>query len=479
MPSAPPDHPLRLLVVIACYGDKNLPLLRKVIAAYQSLPTQTRIVVTSNNPKDLGPTVEVVVGLPTKDPWSLPFAHKRILAENVANYDLFIYSEDDMLVTWRNIEAFLSLSAKLPPDEIAGFLRYETNDSGERSFPDFQSAYHWRPASVCQRGDQLVAEFSNEHSAFYLLSQAQLRRAIDSGGFLRPPCVGRYDMACTAATDPYLTCGFKKVVCLSSIEDFLVHHLSNRYFGIVGIPAEEFHRQVQTLVDTRSDPVTAETLCNIESGMPCISWSHDLYASPAPALLALLPADARTVLTIPCGLGKLETKLKEEGRQVTGLAHNVITASRAREQGVEIISGPVTRALSNLQGRTFDCIILSNILHLLPDPWSLLETVASLVRTGGRIICLSPNFSAPQVELRRLLRRRSYHRLSSYEQSGINRVSSHALSRFLHKRGFALQAPTFLYSKPRNQVETARTLRERVMAQDWLVAARKTSPAAR
>src|SRR5271154_2180398 len=113
---------MKILVTIANYGTKNDQYLARLLAEYKSMDHDVQVVVTRNEPKDLGPDVEVMVGLPTRDPWSLPFAHQPVLAARVDDYDLFIYSEDDILITARNIEAFLSATEVLPPDKIAGFL---------------------------------------------------------------------------------------------------------------------------------------------------------------------------------------------------------------------------------------------------------------------------------------------------------------------------------------------------------------------
>ena len=71
---------IRVLVAIANYGFKNIEYLKRLIQEYQAMPCNTHITVLSNVPKELGPNVEVAVGLPTKDPWSLPFGHKKIFS---------------------------------------------------------------------------------------------------------------------------------------------------------------------------------------------------------------------------------------------------------------------------------------------------------------------------------------------------------------------------------------------------------------
>src|SRR5882672_4896242 len=94
---APPE--LRALVAIASFGTANDRFLQRLIREYRAMPFDIDIVVLSNLDKAVGTGVEVVVGLPTRNPWSLPFAHKKIFVDRVKKYDLFIYSEDDTLIT--------------------------------------------------------------------------------------------------------------------------------------------------------------------------------------------------------------------------------------------------------------------------------------------------------------------------------------------------------------------------------------------
>ena len=187
-------------------------------------------------------------GLPNKNPWSLPFAHKTLFAERADKYDLFIYSEDDILITEGNLRAFLDVTKVLRQDEIAGYLRIERGANGEESYPDIHENFHWDPTSVRSRGCYTLAHLTNEHAACYVLTRAQLRMAIQSGGFLVDPHEEKYDLLCTAATDPYTQCGLKKLIPVSHMDDFTVHHLSNKYVGRVGIPAAELTDQAEALM---------------------------------------------------------------------------------------------------------------------------------------------------------------------------------------------------------------------------------------
>ena len=50
----------------------------------------------------------------------------------------------------------------------------------------------------------------------------------------------------TAATDPYTSCGLRKMICISHLEQFLIHHMSNRYSGQMGLLLSPFEEQLET-----------------------------------------------------------------------------------------------------------------------------------------------------------------------------------------------------------------------------------------
>src|ERR1700746_209290 len=130
----PEPNKMRILVTIANFGTKNDPYLRQLLTEYASMAHKVHVVVLTNVPKRLGDDIEVVVMAPHGNPRTFPFAHKRILADRLNDYDLFIYSEDDTLITERNIDAFLRVTAVLPKDEIAGFVRSEKGPDGTTYF---------------------------------------------------------------------------------------------------------------------------------------------------------------------------------------------------------------------------------------------------------------------------------------------------------------------------------------------------------
>lgn len=430
----------RLLVVIASYGSKNLGLLKQIIDGYQHMSLDVDVMVVSNDPKDLGPAVNVVVGLPIKNPWSLPFAHKPIFAENLEKYDLFAYSEDDMGVSERNILAFVDATRQLATDEIAGFLRYELDEAGLRSYPDVHAGYHWKRDSVRRRGEHVIAEFTNEHAAFYVLTKDQLLRAIASGGFVRAPYEGQHDMLCSAATDPYTSCGFRKVICVSSIGDFTIHHKSNRYAGQVGASAADFNTQVDTLIAIAKGAHPVSSLLDIRSTFPFGLWAKGYYERPREALLGLVPSDVKTVLSVGSGSGEIELTLKNRGLSVTALPLDSIIGSVAAKAGIDVLYGTFDECVASLDDRVFDCVVITDLLHLLPNPGQLIEKCSRLVRKSGTLLIGGPNFSSVKVIVRRVLQRSGYRALGSFARGGVQTVGPTALKRALKKSGLRVDA---------------------------------------
>lgn len=468
------DRP-RLLVAMASFGEKNLAFLKRIIRTYLEMPMQVDVVVFSNAPKNLGAGVKVIVGLPSPNPWSLPFAHKNYFAENVERYDLFIYSEDDMEVTWRNLQAFLRVTPALPADEIAGFLRYETDRSGAWHVPEAHAAAHWKTESVRRRGNHIVAEFSNEHAALYLLTRDQLRKAIASGGFLRGPCEGRYDMLCTAATDPYTNCGFRKVICISTLEDFLIHHLPDRYIGQFGLPLSALQEQVKTLMEIVDNRRPAGTFCRVESRLLNGRWSKCFDEPPRRELSEMLPRETQTVLSVGCGMGGVEPGLVQRGVTVTALPLDSVVGAAVQRKGLEVIGGTWNEAAGKLTGRKFDCVLLANLLHLQPDPARFLQCWTQFVGERGVLLLAGPNFNRLPLWLKRNFGANGCRKLGDYAASGINLCGPATLIPQIKRCGLGAIDVRWLDQELSRGRWTARVPLGFLTARNWILRAGRTS----
>jgi 2-polyprenyl-3-methyl-5-hydroxy-6-metoxy-1,4-benzoquinol methylase len=361
-----------------------------------------------------------------------------VFADRVNDYDLFIYSEDDTLVTLSNVRAFLRVTALQNDNEVAGFLRFEEDTTGNRFLPDVHASYHWDARSVRSRSGHVFAFFSNEHAAAYILTQAQLRRAIESGGFMVGPHQGRYDLLCSAATDPYTRCGMTKLICISHLDEFLIHHLPNKYIGRLGLDRLSFEYQIQALLRTSNESDPPAPLLNTRCEIAASSYDKDYYEPARMDLVGLVPARAQNVLSIGCGWGATEEALNLAGKRVVGIPMDPIIASCAQARGVQIVPGDLHIAVAALSGRTFDCMLISNLLHLAEEPDAILKLVAPLLSPGAIVITTVPNLLRATVTWKRVRGVKSHSYLGDYPRSGVHMTSHRIVGKWLTSGGLRL-----------------------------------------
>jgi 2-polyprenyl-3-methyl-5-hydroxy-6-metoxy-1,4-benzoquinol methylase len=432
---------MKILVAIASWGTKNDPYLARLIQEYGSMPFDVDVVVLSNLPKAVGPGAELfLVDLKGTNPWAFPFAHKKIFAEHLNDYDLFIYSEDDTLITESNIRAYLKACAILEGNEIPGFFRVERGTDGQINYPEVHGPFHWDSQSVRRRKDQVFASFTNEHSACYVLTRGQLERAIASGGFLVKPHSEKYDLICSAATDPYTQCGFQKVIGISPLDDFLVHHLPNTYVGTAfGVDDSELRSQIQFLVRIVQNGHCPIPLSSVESKLRYTRFSKNCYEKVQREIIDVIPRGTRTLLSVGCGWGATEASLVEQGLRVVAVPADPVITSNARSKGVEIVEGSLATARKKLEGEQFDCLLLLDVLHLIQDPRALISTFVPLLRVGATVIVQVPKVLRFITLYRAIRGDQRFRELGSYEKTGIHFTSPRIVRRWLENAGLRIQ----------------------------------------
>lgn len=213
---------MRIKVAIANFGVQQLEHLAEVIREFRSFKHHSvDITVHSTVPVDAPHKLyDESVG------HGLPFMCREEMAAAVNDYDLFLYDENDMLITEENIDAFLACQATLPPHQICGFFRYELNN-GVKLLLDMNP--YWGKL-VVNIGDG-VFTVVNQHQGCWLLTREHLKRCVASGNFLVAPHERPYGMLEMGASGPYLTCGLERVLPtdLPLLEKLQIRHLPLKY----------------------------------------------------------------------------------------------------------------------------------------------------------------------------------------------------------------------------------------------------------
>jgi SAM-dependent methyltransferase len=104
------------------------------------------------------------------------------------------------------------------------------------------------------------------------------------------------------------------------------------------------------------------------------------------------------VLEVGCAAGDLMVPLRDEGFRVTGveLSEYAATIARTRHH-LDVHTG--TLADAPLEGKSFDAVIMRNVIEHVPNPMGDLERAASLLRPGGLLTLRTDNVSSLDARL--------------------------------------------------------------------------------
>ncbi|MBD3244255.1 MAG: hypothetical protein GF331_26925 [Chitinivibrionales bacterium] len=434
----PDGAPIKVLVAIANHGHGNARYLKMLIDTFKSMRHAVKVVVLSDVPKELGEDVEVRVGAPTSDPWSLPFAYKPLFMERADDYDLFIYSEDDTHIEERHIDGYLEATRVLPDDRIAGFVRYELDGQGDRYYSSIFGPYHWEPGSVEKHGGMTFARLTNDHSGAFMLTRDQLKRCIAHGGFMAPPRSGTYDMLVTAATDPYTQCGLRKMICISELNRFALHHLPNKYWTreLLWI-ADERIVKAQLAALASSSGVQVSSLFARTPGLRNVRWHKVYYEGPVHEVMQAIPPSAKHILSVGMGCGSTEVELVRRGHAVHAIPLDSVVGAWAESMGVQVASPDWHAAGKALTGIPFDAIVVHDTIQYVEDPAGLLAEMAQRFRARP-VVLTYPNVD--HVSLRKQLvmngpDRDDVRSIGDYEVCGVHATTPHAVDRWATAAG--------------------------------------------
>ena len=95
------------------------------------------------------------------------------------------------------------------------------------------------------------------------------------------------------------------------------------------------------------------------------------------------------LLEIGCGSGGMLKNMQDKGWDVTGVDFDKKSVSVAQNLGLNVYEGDISQL--NLEKNSFDAIIMNHVIEHLPDPVTTLKLCNELLRSGGRLISITPN----------------------------------------------------------------------------------------
>jgi len=107
------------------------------------------------------------------------------------------------------------------------------------------------------------------------------------------------------------------------------------------------------------------------------------------------------VVDLGCGSGVFTNVLQRRGYRCSGvdLSPNLIAIARAKYSGIEFHTGDIERL--PFADASFDGVLLSGVLHHLPDRSRCAAEVFRILRPGGKFVAFDPNRMNPFMYLYR------------------------------------------------------------------------------
>jgi 2-polyprenyl-3-methyl-5-hydroxy-6-metoxy-1,4-benzoquinol methylase len=138
----------------------------------------------------------------------------------------------------------------------------------------------------------------------------------------------------------------------------------------------------------------------VQRGLPG-KLTRFLREREAAGLRRSLPEGAE-VLEVGCAAGDLLVPLRDVGFRVTGveLSDHAATIARTRHH-LDVHTGTIADA--PLAGRSFDAVIMRNVIEHVPDPKGDLAKAASLLTPGGLLVLRTDNVASSDARLFRSL----------------------------------------------------------------------------
>ena len=119
----------------------------------------------------------------------------------------------------------------------------------------------------------------------------------------------------------------------------------------------------------------------------------DMRAEVRTDLLPLISTDAKSIIELGCGEAALGAAIKQRQKcRVVGVEIDPHAAAIARKRIDEVYCGDIRHIVEILKEK-FDCIVGSEIVEHVDDPWTLLAELHAIATPGGKLILSVPNIA--------------------------------------------------------------------------------------
>lgn len=155
---------------------------------------------------------------------------------------------------------------------------------------------------------------------------------------------------------------------------------------------------------------------------------------------SVIPNQAR-ILDIGCATGTLGTEIKanKAPRQLIGIEIDKRSADKALRFYDKVLVMDVEKTVRlPFKRKSFDCIVLADILEHLRDPESLLKTVSKYLADDGVLIVSVPNVAFISIRISLGVGRFEYHEKGIMDKSHLHFFTLASFQKLIQDSGFQI-----------------------------------------
>lgn len=176
-----------LLVCIAFfYTEEHSKYLKILLNNFRTYQNSVYVIVDTNSEKTVTllkdyKNVEVCV-YDLQKPFHLTWMHRKHIIENIDKYDVFMYTEDDMVVPYENYLDYLEKFSYLWPNDVPSFIRIEEK-CGVLYNVDNVRINSFLPKQILFIQGRMFVSLKNSYHAFWIMPQKELKSTMTQNFF--------------------------------------------------------------------------------------------------------------------------------------------------------------------------------------------------------------------------------------------------------------------------------------------------------
>jgi 2-polyprenyl-3-methyl-5-hydroxy-6-metoxy-1,4-benzoquinol methylase len=183
------------------------------------------------------------------------------------------------------------------------------------------------------------------------------------------------------------------------------------------------------------------------------------------------------VLDVGCSSGYLARPLAARGNTVVGIELDAGAAREAEEYCERVLVGDVETMELALDERSFDVVLLGDVIEHLRDPTAALGRLRPLLRSGGRLVLSTPNIANWAIRLSLLSGRWRYTDRGILDRTHTHLFTRATLRQAIEAAGYVVDRIDFSAPAPGGSdaldgaVRRVAALRPTLFAYQWVAVA--------